>query len=205
MTLVIPSGYAECSLSLRNSGDPDAWYVTFGVDARDQLTDPQDLATRIGLTFMDYFGARFSNTTSSETLTLRLGNGNGSTVPYVAPVIVGGGSSAAMLPQNCALLVDKLTSLPGRKGRGRMFIPNILREGSVNDVGVLDSTFFGEVTNSCQGFLAALRDGTDSMDGQEAPMVLLHNGTGSAGTLPTLVTSFQPQNVISTQRRRLRK
>lgn len=205
MTVVIAEGFAQVSIKMRNAGDPDPWYVVFGVDTNASTESPETLATEIFVTFAAYWANRFSTATAIESAILRTGSGTGATVAESSLPAVNGSSTAAKLPQNCALLVRKNTSRGGRTGRGRMFVPNVLREGDVDDVGVLQSSFRTELQNTASGWLQSMAGGGDAAQTTPTPMVLLHNVGAPGGTVPTPVTSLTVDSVISTQRRRLRR
>lgn len=119
---------------------------------------------------------------------------------------------AASLSPGTACLVEKITALGGRRGRGRTYVPGVY-EGWANDAGVLDA-----------GAISALSSSFDTMGLQAGiggwPIFLLHgpktmwvlnsNGqprrvpTAGVEPPPTAVTDFVPDPTISTQRRRLR-
>jgi hypothetical protein len=103
------------------------------------------------------------------------------------------------LPQNCALLVKKQTALGGRQNRGRFFLPGMLTEEGVNNVGVIAAGDRQSYQNKASSMLTSLAVGP-----LIAPMVILHNDTPTPVPDPTPVTSLYVDNVISTQRRRLR-
>ena len=90
-----------------------------------------------------------------------------------------------------------MTARSGRTGKGRFFIPNILNETYVDNVGVID----GGARSSLQGFVDQF---LADLNAAGNPMVLLHNSGAPFGTTPTPVISLALDGVIATQRRRLR-
>lgn len=200
MALVIPPGFAQCSVEIRNSGDPQAWFVTYGIDVSDAGGDFETAAFKAGSAFTSTVGLQLRTTSAFIQARLSVGQDGGPPLTVIAPLVGAGTSTAEMLPQNCAALYDKGTALAGRRGRGRMFVPNILKESTVSDVGVMTSGARTDLQVQATAFLEDLA--SDSL-GVATPMVLLHN-EGVAVPPPTLVTSFTVQAVISTQRRRLR-
>lgn len=104
-----------------------------------------------------------------------------------------GGNGGAAAPPNVAYLVKKVTTLPGRRGRGRMYIPGVI-EGNVNAVGVLSDPGLASI----QG---AINDLIEAEDVHGFTPFLLHNGA----TAPTEITTMVVQQLVATQRRRLRK
>jgi len=104
-----------------------------------------------------------------------------------------GGAGIDTVPMNCALLVRKTSSQPGRGGRGRYFIPFALEETDVSETGQIDGTTVSDWQTIQTAFLAALV-------AEDVPMVILHSGAG----VPAAVTTLNVQSKIATQRRRLR-
>lgn len=202
MALVIPVGFCEAAMELRNSGDPDPWYVTWGMDVSDAGGDYNAVGAAAIAAWQDSFGPSLRTTTTTMGVRLTIGQDGTDNLIVFVPDGTNGTSTDDKLPQNCALLVSKNSALGGRKNRGRFFIPGILAESSVNDVGVIGS---GTVT-SFQGFADnMLTDLTAGVGGNPSvPMYILHNDTGPSTIAPTAVSSLSVSATISTQRRRLR-
>lgn len=109
--------------------------------------------------------------------------------------IIGTGTETVM-PPNCAVLVNKVTGLGGRRNRGRFFVPPYYPpEGSVDSNGVLNPTAVTTVRDRWVDFLTRL--GTAGL----VP-VMFHN---TAPFLPTPIVGIAVNPLIATQRRRLRK
>lgn len=196
MAVVIPPGFAEVGIEMRNSADPDPWYCTFGVDRSASVTGPIGDAQLIYGYWMDTFGGNLHTSTTISGVRMRVGQDGGDPLIVFFAGSETGDSTASMLPQNCALLVTKTTNLGGRKGKGRFYVPNILVEGSVSQTGFIDSSAFTAMQTISTQFFEALESFT-------LPMVLLHNEY-TPQPEPTLVTSLVPSDLIATQRRRLR-
>jgi hypothetical protein len=201
--LAIPPGFAQCSIEIRNSGDPDPWYVTHGVDVSEAGGD----YTAVGETVMSAFAAgwlTFLRTTSRVTgVFLTIGSDGGNYTLFVTPpTAIVGTSVVEKLPQNCAYLIQKVTERPGRSGKGRCFLPGIAPEGAVDDVGVISSGSITSGQSAANAWLAYL---AGSGPGPTTPMVLLHNEGVPGGTVPSPVTALRLAPVIATQRRRLRR
>jgi hypothetical protein len=122
-----------------------------------------------------------------------------SAVTPVGGAIGAGGGDA--VPPSVTLLVQKLTTIGGHVGRGRMFMPGLLE--AVVDVGGLVSS--GAVTSLQANFNKTLTD----MDTGLIPMYLLHNfdpdDDEDTPRDPTKVTSLVVQSRIATQRHRNRR
>jgi hypothetical protein len=108
--------------------------------------------------------------------------------PAAAGGTVGGGS----VPPNSAYLLKKTTALGGRKHRGRSYIPGVPREW-VDGSGAISTTHQTAVNNAALAFL-------DFLGAVDCSMQLLHTGTET----PDEVISWNCQQLLATQRRRLR-
>lgn len=202
MTLVIPPGFAEVALQLRHTSDPDPWYITHGVDSHTFGGDYDAVGQLVVTYWGDFITDLLSNDVTLTGVKLTIGQDAGDNLIVFFPANVQGTSPSARLPQNCALLIDKGTLLGGRKGRGRFFVPGLLAESNVNSVGVIDGTYLAGIQDACDTVLSNFNDGLDPLE--PLPMVLLHNDYGSLTPNPTAITRLTAQNLISTQRRRLR-
>ena len=202
MALVIPAGFAQASLQMRNSGDPDPWYITFGIE----LTDLNFVAEREAARIESAARENLANVVTSDTrmtgVQLRIGVTDADPFTVFHPFDIVGLSTDAALPQNNAILVTKQTERSGRTGKGRFCLPCV-NEGAVSNVGVLTETFRNLVQTRVSGFLTQLA-APETTEEAPAPMVLLHSELAPGGSAPNVVTSLVVAPVIATQRRRLR-
>lgn len=202
MALVIPPGYAQCSIEITNAGDPEPWYVTHGVSTTAAGGD----YPAVGASVMGAFGAAWQSFLSTGSrisgVYLTVGSDGGNYTLYVTPdVAIIGTSTAEKLPQNCAYLIQKQTLRPGRAGKGRCFLPNVAPEGQVDNVGVISPTSLVSGQEACDLWLDTLASEVPV----ETPMFLLHNQGIPSGTTPDSVFRLQLDTRIATQRRRLRR
>lgn len=203
MPLAIPPGYAQCSIEIVNSGDPEPWYVTHGVDVSDAGGDYTAVGENVLEAFFDAWGTYFRTTTRVLSVYLTIGSDGGNyTINVPSPENYVGTSTADKLPQNCAMLVQKQTLRPGRAGKGRCFLPGVVAEGSVDDVGVQNSTALTNAQTAANLWLTALANPSGIA---VTPMVLLHNQGIPGGSTPSPVTALRVDPRIATQRRRLRR
>jgi hypothetical protein len=201
MTVVIPPDFAEVSIELRNEGDPDSWYVTWGIDITAGSSDYNMAAVKCGTVFSQAFKADLTPRTTIVGAHLRIGQADGPPLVVFQPNGDVGTSSGAHLPQNCALLVTKITPLGGRRGKGRMFLPGVLVDSAVNEVGVIQTDVLVALQSDCDVLYNGLGD---ELQGGPLPMVLLHNDGLTEAPGPTVITGLQAKGTISTQRGRLR-
>src|SRR5215813_11979301 len=152
MTIEIPEGFAEASAQLRGEGDPDPWCVTWGVGLTGFEGEMREAAGISSAAFSNNLLGVINNTVTFEQLTFRIGQASGPPLLEIVSVMVDGGAGSAMLPQNAAALFDKTSSTPGRRGRGRMFLPGCLPEGQVTETGVLSDNLIIALNAAADGF-----------------------------------------------------
>lgn len=203
MALVIPPGFGQASIEFLNDNDPEPWYTTFGVDLDAVGGDFEAAATGCAQAFENAWQNLLSNQVVITACELRVGQDGGP--PLLVRVNRGnrGTSASEMLPQNCALLIRKQTARAGRTGRGRLFLPGVLRESQVSQVGIIPSGELATLQDSAELLRLNLQNGSLG-EHAEVPMVLLHNAGVPGGTTPDPVTTLVTDFKISTQRRRLR-
>ncbi len=190
MTLLIPTGFAQASWRFSLANDAEPMVTTIGLDV--SAGSVQAAADDFADLWLSQFPA--SNMAAGWTYlgaVLRVGTG-GAPLIVEAPRNVAGTSGGASLPNNCALLIKKITGLGGRSGRGRMFVPiTSVGEDSVSPTGVITPA----TVTSLQTAWTALKNGM-------VPF-LLHDSL-SPVTTPTPITSLVVDGRIATQRRRMR-
>ncbi len=203
MTLVIPPGAASVIHSLRMTGDPDPYAITFGVAC---TSDPADINV-LAADLHDAYDSAI-NPTNPSLLVL-----NETVVKYnptaapgfyqegiAATPHAGAGGSSSIVPQNTALLVHKRTSFAGRTGRGRCYFP-ALNEANVDSVGAIAPAWIASMNTALADWLALINSVAD-VDA----MVLLHDSAGAGAAFsPFAITALATDPICATQRRRLRK
>lgn len=202
MARVIPPGFAEVGIQFKHNSDPDPWYITFGIDTGEYTGSLALMANACGVRWMDTVGVFLSSDVRCSGVRLTAGQDGPDNLTIFVPLEIQGPASYDMLPQNCALLVQKQTPQPGRKGKGRMYLPGILQEAKVNAVGGVNGDFLSDVQAQLDAFLEVMNVGEPGLD--PLPMYLLHNNYGAGTPLPSSITALVGQSTIATQRRRLR-
>lgn len=204
MPLIIPPGYADVAVQLRAQGDPDPWYVTWGVDCSGVDGDVPTIAGVSCGAFASVM-TYMSNIVTLTGAAISVGQDGPQPIREFYPLTtpIQGGGTSQKLPQNCALLVRKNSSGAGRRSRGRMFLPLVIAEGEVSNVGLIDGGSMPIVQAMANSFWAYLNGPPDPP--MSTPMVILHSSGGvSEAGVPNVVTSLAVDPVIATQRRRLR-
>lgn len=201
MAVIIPEGYASVGIQMRRAGDPDPWYVTYGVSNVPAFSGLEDWAGGILGQWDAIVGGVLPTDTAFTGIQLRVGVDGSDPLSVFYPANYQGRGGGATLPQNCAVLITKVTGRSGRTGKGRMFWPTIL-ESNVNGLGLIDPDYRGTLQTIWNTLYTAHLDGSGDFDG--APMFLLHNEGVPFGADPTQIVSLTVDPIISTQRGRLR-
>lgn len=193
MTLVIPPGFAQAAFQFSLLGDPETMVTTCGVDVSGAGGDFVGLANDLADLWLTEFGAAGYNFRwTFRGVVLRVGQDGAPPIIAEAPRAVVGTAGISSLPNNCAILVRKQSSVGGRAGRGRWYLPPCyLDEENVDDRGLISSAGLPNLQTAMDGVFAG------------AEWVILHDDVGPA-IAPTPITGFIVQQQIATQRRRMR-
>lgn len=101
-----------------------------------------------------------------------------------------------------SVIVKKTTALVGRQHRGRMYLPPfILAESDYDSFGVYTLVMNGFLTAMVDAFSTGIRTGSTIQD----PYILHRVPKVGTAPDPDLITGFQVETRIATQRRRLRR
>lgn len=201
MALNIPENYAQVGIQFRRAGDPDPWYITYGILIPEGSPEPHQIAQELKNFWHDHAGGKIPADTIISGVQLRIGFDAGDPLTLFYPFSTAGSGSGTTLPQNCAVLISKQTVRPGRTGKGRIFWPTIA-EGDVNGLGQIDNGARESFQSDMDDVFEVHRDG--ELGYGPYPMYLLHNEGVPGGDSPTEITGLQVAPVIATQRRRLR-
>lgn len=197
MSLVIPPNFSQAVFRWSLTGDAEVMVNTLGLDTTDvtlwqemvdALADNTRTALPVTVILLGY---------SFLGVTLYRGQDGGPPVVYESPAVVHSGTNAGpALPPNCAFLLRKRTSLGGRKGRGRMFIPAGVGVGedSVPATGVMAEAQRAALETRYNNWITLL--------GPEP--VLFHDSESPGSTTPTPINTFTLEARLATVRRRLR-
>lgn len=207
MTVYVPEGYGQVIHSFSLTGDPEPMAITYGITTDDGETFTVDgIAAELHDAFGDIIMPFLKTTYTMKQTEVRFQD-----TPLPADPTLGlfvgdrvGGTGNDVLPQNSALLVHKRSNQPGRKGRGRLYVPGCIREAQVDDKGIITALEVTGLQTAFTSFRTRMNAGAAGQAG--TPMVILHTITEDDATpTPTLVTALVVDSVIATQRRRLRK
>lgn len=192
MPLVIPPGHFNVSFQFTQAGSGQKAAFTCGVAGPDPINhaEAEEWSEAWRLAVLPLMTADWVH----DKVTWSSGAGTVKEQFLNSP----GQDQSAALIGAVAILVHKRTALPGRQGRGRMFIPGP-GEGAVDGVGNLTA---GRL-NDWQGAINAV---ALAQLGNAYDAVLLHNqiAGGPVPPAPTPITDMQVSPKCGIQRRRLR-
>lgn len=193
---------AQGVLEFSLDNDPEPMITTCGIDPSAYAGDFQAAVQHFGLSFWDTFQAPWGDEYTLNRAIFYVGqDGVSATIPYEVIIGTAGGSSSTRPPQNVASLVDKITNVAGRRGRGRFYFPGMLSDGGIDGNGDVQSsaltdnntrlaTWFDDLTVPGAGYTASL-----------VPVIFHASGDQT----PTPITEFRMDPKVATQRQRLRR
>lgn len=202
MAKYLPQGYIDCALGIQRDDDPDPYSITFGAEIETPPWTQQnndDLYDRLTVAMQGILNdhSTFTN------LTTKVGSdGEGPLIESTG--LVAGLRNVASSAPNVSILVRKSTGLGGRYNRGRNYWPSfdrtfVLSNGTVSP---------GEVTLLQAGFdamLEVLGGAVGTPPVNLTNMSLIHSPRAAEATpTPTPITALIVENLVATQRRRLR-
>jgi hypothetical protein len=190
----IPTGWAQVNLVFGGPGAPRGAQVVYGAQlvGGGALTTPQDYADFARTAWeTDIHPGLMSGLIFVEARVKFGPNATG--LDATATSNTAGGLAVSGEAPQVAVLIRKITAQGGRQGKGRMFLPGI-PETSVSG-GVVEQGTINVLDANFADWLAA-----HSL--ANFPVALLHQ---EAGISPFIVTEMFTQNIIATQRRRIRK
>lgn len=190
MPVVIPAGFAQMTMRMTLSGGQQTAENVFGVNFT-EASAFQEVADFWANTLMDLVSSVWTFTHASA----RVQEGVVWEAAYNAP----GLETASAVPPNVSLLWRKITDSPGRRNKGRMYIPGI-PEANVDGLGNLTAGMITSWNTVGTQFLTAI---AGAPSGGFGTMVILHEQTVPQPP-PTTVDQLATQTLVATQRRRLR-
>lgn len=189
---VIPDGFGEATLNLDFVfGPSNPMAIVFGYDFLGS-PGPSAHASSIRGFFETVMGNTIGLTNNLLLVSVTTLENPGGVSGVSSSGFVGNDTSAAMPPQ-VAVLIRKTSNTGGRRGRGRMYVPGLAQSASLEGGYLVAAT----QANWQQRFDTFL----SSLAAADLPMVILHN---DIAFIPSGVTTLSVQNILATQRRRIR-
>lgn len=194
--MVIPAGYAQANIVFEGAAVPTGAEMTIGLNVG-TFGQPASVAAAGVFDAMDTANMNTLWTSVLQVSEVRVKYGPDETGPtgIHTAVLTGTLATTGAAPM-VSVLVQKVTALGGRAGRGRCYMPGVI-DGLVDASGGLDTGYQAAAQTSWDDFLAELI-------ATDLEPVVLH-GAGSPISLPTTITSFAVANQVASQRRRNRR
>lgn len=197
----LPEGFGEATWVFELNGDAQPMTFSMGFTATDTS------AGGLGAAFGELVAEFSLNiiTGAADVLTgwtwrrveMRANPVGSAEIEGAVALNISGSNVGSSIPINGAVLVRKSTGLAGRENRGRFFMPPFgLDESDVDQAGYIDSAAVATTQTKVDDWLTAFEASTAGNE-----MVLFHSDPLLA---PTVITAFEVDNRIATQRRRLR-
>lgn len=193
--MIIPTGYAQANWQLGGAALPLGAEITLGLDVSGFSFGASSAASECVSAWNDNIDPVMPSQITLNSVLVKYGPTATGPSAVAASGNIGSGSGSPTSPQ-VAFLVRKLTAQGGRAGRGRFFLPGVT-EGVVDEAGIVSGAALTALGAALDGFYA------DLVASNLEP-VLLHSA-GSPVSTPTPITSFELDNRVATQRRRLRR
>jgi hypothetical protein len=190
MSARIPPGFFESRLKFLVPGQDGEVIVSLGWEGTPPTSETiqNDFAENV-----EGIMGNLSEAISMTTIDFVIGQDGPDDIVFTLPVDFPGLAAGGMMPCNNAYLIQKRTETPGRRGRGRSYLPGV-PEGAVDDAGQVAPA-------SVDGINLNLSDMKDDMLTDDWVQQLLH---ASSPFAPSPVTTYLCQPLIATQRKRLR-
>lgn len=192
--MIIPTGYAQVNYVFSGPALPRGAQVTHGVQlvSGSPLVTPSDVAVFAATNWASTLGGQQISGVTLKEVRVKFGPNATGGDAVASPNTQGALNATGEAPQ-VAVLLRKRSAQGGRSGRGRMFVPGA-PESQVQD-GNLNTGAMAAWTQEAGDFL-------QGWNTQQTPVVILHS-VSTAG--PVIVTSMGAEQVVATQRRRIRK
>lgn len=198
--MFIPTGFANFVCTYNFEGDPEPMITGLGIDVSDWGgVDSDGVDALLATWFGDVLDGNEGDTVTVGPATMQVGQDVGPPVTIQGADSFTGTESAFPLWPNTSTLIRKVTSLGGRHGRGRMFLPGQSIRSAISPAGLIDPGFLTDFNANLATFFGHLVAGT-GLPGASPPVLLHSEDTPS----PTPITALVAQQKLATQRRRLR-
>lgn len=197
MALIIPPGYAQCSVQMLHASVTRPAYITLGVDWRTVGGDFAGAVVGFGDNLIPALDDRVDSNVTFGPIIARVGSDDGALV-YEDTRLTAGARNMASASPSVSVLVEKRTARGGRRGRGRMFVPWACSVGSASDTDEAGKLSSAAIT-AWVGTLATIMS---NFAADATPLVILHNTGDTTPGAPDPIISLGVDPVVGLQRRR---
>lgn len=197
MTIVIPENHIQLAIRHEPLVGLQYGYVTCGFRDTLSVLTPVETAESVYQSWVDTMVPILCHDVrvAGWIATVQVDDGNPT---YQGGDPVTGNGNFESTPPAVSALIRKQSFRPGRRGRGRMFLPWYLDETNIGEAGDLSG---GQVTT----IQTAIDAFFDDIIGNDIIPVILHREGGPGSDAPTAVESFTVESQVATQRRRQRR
>lgn len=195
MALVLPDGFGLATVHIRGASSGRDCINVWGLDNNTSTAQENAEALRDAYenTIMDAITAGY---VLSRVKVVQ--NDGGTYTAGEASSTQPGGLAVASDPPQVSWLVKKITTAPGRAGRGRVYIPGV-PELQTDGSGFITPSAVADMQTALDAMMVGYAGGL---------LVLLHrdplNPSDYTFAAPTPILTLQAESQVATQRRRLR-
>lgn len=202
MSLVIPPGFGSAAFVLTGTPGTQPYVTTLGLDLSEYGGDFVLAANTAKAAYFAAFSAVTSSNLVLDRVTLTVGSdGPGGSVDSTSgPAAMT--RTGSFPPTALSAIARKSTSVLGRRGRGRMFLPGVVNEDQVDQDGSITNAGRTAVQGALNTFFNELVTPTDP-GALPLPPVLLH-GPGLPVLPPTPIEGFTVSDTVGWVRGRIR-
>lgn len=204
MALVIPSGFGHVIHTLQLTGLAREAQVTYGLDTTNFGSDAAACASSCYDLFVNEFKASVGAAVTFTSCKVKMLTAGGVDLLGEKVGTSTGTLSGQLYAANSAALVRKSTGRAGRKHRGRFYLPWCLLETAVDEKGMFTGASWTALNTACTSFFNHIKTGSAPATAG-ADMFILHDDLAKPPIPPpTEITALVLDNMIATQRRRMR-
>jgi len=200
MSAHIPPGFAECSIPHLHLLNARPAVITFGIDITASPVADADLPNAVLEAYRNGFQTGIDNAVICGPAYVVVGQDGPADFPFTGTSTFAGTRAAESVNAAIALMYDKGTARPGRRGRGRMYVPWVLLDTEVDEMGRVTAGIIAGLNTRADTFRNNL-----AAAGLVAPMVLLHSPPIPAGLVPDPITGMTVDPIVGIQQRRLNR
>jgi hypothetical protein len=199
VSLIVPPGFGQAAFIFNTDSGTGPIVTTLGVEMPEAGGDFVGVANALKTIYTNNFGTLTSNALTLERVSLYIGQEgpSGSVDSDTAPTAMS--NTGVFGPMAMSTILRKVTQNPGRRGRGRMFLPGTAPEANVEEDGSISSAQRSAIQTAADSFFDDLVG--DGMGEVATPPVLLHS---SAPADPSPLTGFAVADLVGWIRGRIR-
>jgi hypothetical protein len=199
VALIVPPGFAQAAFIFGTEVGTGPIVTTLGVSLENAGGDFVEAANQIKQHYADAFGTVTSNALTLDRVSLYVGSDgpSGSVDSDTPPIAMS--NTGVYGPIAMSAILRKVSQDPGRRGRGRMFLPGSAPEANVEEDGSLNSAQRAAITTAAQAFFTDMT--TTIVPAGPFPPVILHS---QAPADPSPLTGFAVSDLVGWIRGRIR-